>query len=143
MKTQANMKGVALVEIIVAIVIFSMSIGGIAALLSSTASRSAEMMSRAQAASIATAYLSSILAEPFDDVDDYNGQDHPSPRDQFGNVIAGLNQYRVQVAVNNIQLGDAPDNVPALRVDVTVTGPSGDVTVLSGYRSNYAGQILY
>jgi MSHA pilin protein MshD len=141
--SRSMIRGVALVELVVAIVIFSISVAGIAALLSSNASRSAEMMSRAQAASIASAYLEQILAEAFDDVDDHHGTDHPGARDQFGNVVAGLDQYRVQVAVNNVQLGDAPDNVPALRVDVTVTSPAGDVTVLSGYRSDYAGQILY
>jgi Tfp pilus assembly protein PilV len=148
--------GVALVEIIMAIVIVSFCAVSVLGLLSSIASHSANAMSRTESTSIATAYLAEILSKEFadsgvdgetnrasfDDVDDYLNLPDTIPRNQFGTAL-GLNQYSVQVAVQAVQLGNAPDDVAARLVTVTVThSTTGSVTRLSGYRTAHVNQVI-
>lgn len=151
-------RGVTLVELVIAIVVISVSITAVMGLLGSISISSAAPMLRTQSTSIAAAYLDEVLAKPFqdpdgidnevtrttfDDVDDYNTYTDVGVRNQTDTAVAGLNQYTARVDVFAIALGAGANNIPALRVQVTVTDPSGARTVISGYRTNYAGQVLY
>lgn len=80
-----------------------------------------------------------------DSICDYAGHADSSgagagPRDQNNNAL-GLDDYAVQVAVvqdNTATLGALRgDTCDVMRVDVTVTGPTGVSFTLSGYRTNY------
>jgi Tfp pilus assembly protein PilV len=148
--------GIALIEVIVAILIVSFCVMSILGLLSSMASHSADAMGRTESTSIANAYLAEILskefADPnaggetdrrlFDDVDDYLNLPDTTPRNQFGTAL-GLNQYRVEVTVHNDHLGTAPNDVAAKRVTVTVThSTTGAITRLSGYRTAHTNQVF-
>jgi hypothetical protein len=57
-----------------------------------------------------------------------------------GALIAGLDRYRVRVAVQDDLL---PNNVPSRRIEVTVTGPANVPVLLTGYRTDYTGQVHY
>jgi hypothetical protein len=148
--------GVALVEIVMAIVIVSFCAVSVLGLLSSIASHSVNAPSRTESTSIATAYLAEILSKEFvdtgvdgetnrasfDDVDDYLNLPDTIPRNQFGTAL-GLNQYRVQVTVRDVQLGNVPDDVAARLVTVAVTdSTTGSVTRLSGYRTAHVNQVI-
>jgi MSHA pilin protein MshD len=91
-----------------------------------------------------TRYSSTL---PFDNVNDYHGFDSntavPSGiRSIDGNLITGLEGYRVQVSVAGQTLGgignDASGNPQSLLVTVTVTGPGNTTVTLNGYRTRYA-----
>jgi MSHA pilin protein MshD len=93
------------------------------------------------------------ITAPFDNVNDYHGFDSStaSPagiRDIDGTVIAGLDNYRVQISVAGQPLGgianDANGLPQSLLITVTVTttaGPSATAT-LQGYRVRYAPNAL-
>jgi prepilin-type N-terminal cleavage/methylation domain-containing protein len=148
-------RGMTLIEVVIAITVIAMCVTAVVGLLSAIATRSASSMVASQSTAIASAYMEEILSKAFtggsnppgrqnfDDVRDYNNLLDNGARDHTGAPIAGLAQYRVQVIVTTVQLGTAPDNVPARRADVRVTGPNGSVVRLLGYRTNYAAQVLH
>lgn len=155
--TRRRARGATLIEVIVAISVIALSMTAVLGLLSAIAVRSTHPMLATQSASIAGAYLEEILSKAyqdpdgvneagrqnFDDVLDYDGLDELGARDHTGAVIAGLAGYRVRVSVMSLQLGSpASRATTARRVDVRVTDPSGITTLLSGYRTDYIGQIL-
>lgn len=87
------------------------------------------------------------LSNPFDHVNDYHGFDSntavPSGiRTIDGNLIAGLDGYRVTVSVAGQTVGgignDASGNPQSLLITVTVTGPGNTTVTLNGYRTRYA-----
>ena len=144
-------RGATLVELVIAIVVIAIAITAVLGLLSSIAIRSAGAMSATEAASIAGAYLEEALSKAyqdtngpevgrqnFDDLLDYNFTDN-GVRDALGNPVAGLAQYTVTISSTPAALGAVPN---AIRVDVRVTAPNGTVTRLSGFRTNYAGQVV-
>jgi MSHA pilin protein MshD len=113
--------GATLIELIVSIVIVSVSVTGIMMVISNTTRASADPMLRTQATAIAEAYLEEILSQAlndpdttetggaeagetranFDDVSDYHGlADTGGAIDQSGNPIAGLERYNVSVDVS-------------------------------------------
>lgn len=84
----------------------------------------------------------------YDDVCDYDGIVDAGARDELGNAIAGLDDYTVEVTVNDsgVTLDSAPalpaldaDNGEVVRIDVTVRHPQlpGGSIAISGYRANY------
>jgi MSHA pilin protein MshD len=142
--------GMTLVELVIAITVIAIAVTSVLGLLSSIAVRSANAMTSTQSAAIAGAYLDEALSRAyahtvgpaaranFDDVRDYNFIDNGA-RDANNNAIPNLNQYTVQITAGLAALGAVPD---AIRVDVTVTAPNGTVTQLTGFRTNYAGQVI-
>jgi len=152
--------GVTLIELVITIVIVAISVTAVLGVLSMLATGSADAMIRNQAVAIASAYLEEITLKPYsdpdgvaaleatrdlyDDVSDYNGLVDPSvlgggvgARDQFGNAIAGLDQYTVTVTVGAGTLASIP-GVDVRRIDVNVQYPSAHVNVtISGYRTNF------
>jgi len=144
-------RGATLVELVIAIVVIAIAVTAVLGLLSSISVRSAGAMSATQSASIAGAYLEEALSKAyqdpngpeagrqnFDDVQDYNFTDN-GVRDATGTAVPGLGQYTVQISTIPVALGAVPN---AIRVDVAVTAPNGNVTRLSGFRTNYTGQVV-
>jgi Tfp pilus assembly protein PilV len=139
-----------LIELVIAITVIAMAVTAVLGLLAAISMRSAAAMTSTQAASIASAYLDEALSKAypatagpagraaFDDVRDYNFVDN-GVRDANDNVVPGLNQYTVQIQAGLAALGAVPD---AIRVDVIVTTPNGAATRLTGFRTNYAGQVV-
>jgi MSHA pilin protein MshD len=155
--TSKRARGMTLIEVIVAVTVISISITAVLGLMSAIAVRSAGAVVGTQSQAIAAAYLSEILAKSyqdptgagevgrqnFDDVLDYNGLDELGARDCTDTAIAGLNQYRVRVTVTTVDFGSpAPKAVPARRVDVSVTDPTGLTILMTGYRTSYTGQVM-
>jgi MSHA pilin protein MshD len=141
------------VELVVTIVVVAIALAGTLQVAGAALRRSADPVLAEQAGAVARAYLEEILAKSFtappcpapaatralyDTVCDYDGLDDQGARDQLGAPVAGLEAFRVRVALDPAaSLGGltGPDDV--VRVDVRVThGSSVDLT-LSGYRGAY------
>lgn len=134
--------GMTLIELIIAIVVIGICVVSMLSLLSSLSVRSAASMTRTQATAVAASYLDGVLALPPAAVATYSA-DHTGAQDATGAAVAGLERYRVQVSVFGDTLGAAPNDVPASRIEVTVTDPTGATTRLTGYRVTHAGQVLH
>jgi MSHA pilin protein MshD len=145
-------RGMTLIEVIIAMVVVGICIVAALSMMSSLSMRSASSMTRTQAAAIAASYLDEILGKRFladgrevsraqyDDVLDYDDLDEMGARNINGAIIPGLDRYRVRVDVNGELL---PNNVLARRIEVTVTDPSNVPVLLTGYRTDYTGQVHY
>jgi len=145
-------RGVTLIEMVIAIMIVAIAVGGVLGALAAISSRSSDAMVQQQAIAVAQAYLDEILqrwvVDPggtppntgrgsWDTVDEYNGLVDVGARDQYGNAIPALAGYTVSVAVSaSGGLGGLP-SATTRRIDVTVTHAPGVSVVLSGYRVNY------
>lgn len=144
-------RGVTLIELIVAMVVITVALAGILSVINYTTRHSADPVLRHQAIAIAEAYMEEIclksFADPdadgevsrdlYDDVDDYNGLSDTGARDQNGNAITGLENYSVAVTVLSQNYGPTGNQVPGLRVAVTVTDPAGESLTLAGFRADY------
>ena len=150
-RTRRAARGLTLIELIVTITIVGVAVTGVLGPLTSIATRSAQAMVQQQAAAIAAAYLDEVLLKPYldpdatpiealralyDDIGDYAGLVDNGALDQFGNAVAGLDQFQVSVSVGPGTLGGVPA-ADVRRVDVTVTHPTGVQVLLSGYRTRY------
>lgn len=147
--------GATLVELVISVVIISISVTGVMMVVAQTTRSSADPMIRIQAAAIAQAYMEEVLAQAlndpdggetggaetgesratYDDVSDYHGlADSGGALDQHGAPIAGLGGYNVAVAVTSTTLGGHP----AKRVAIAVTydGAAGFSLPLVSYRLN-------
>ena len=143
MKMRHRQRGATLIEMVVSIVIVSISLTAVMMVITQIARHSADPMVRTQATAIAQAYMDEILTQPlndpdggetgaaeagetratFDDVSDYHGlTDQTGARDQTGAPIAGLEGYNVSVTVTTTTLG----GYPAKRIAIDV-GFDGDV----------------
>ncbi|MDJ0740654.1 MAG: prepilin-type N-terminal cleavage/methylation domain-containing protein [Gammaproteobacteria bacterium] len=155
MRKRQRQHGATLIELVVSIVIISISVTSVMMVVANATQRSADPMVRTQAISIATAYLEEILSqaltEPsgvdtgaaeagevratYDDITDYHGlSDAAGAIDQFGNPIVGLEGYNVAVDV----AASTVNGDPASRVRVTVTfdGDGAFAISLNAYRLN-------
>jgi MSHA pilin protein MshD len=141
-------RGVTLIELVLSIVIVGIAASAVLGLLSFSAKGSADAMIRNQAVAIAQAYLEEIRFKEFasngveasrglyNDVSDYNGLNNVGARDQFGNAIAGLNDYNVTVSVGGGTVGGVSGAGNIKRIDVTVQhAATGLSVVLSGYKA--------
>lgn len=155
MPSLKRQSGATLIELIVSMVIISISVTAIMMVVVNTTRNSADPMIRVQATSIADAYLEEILSQSlldpsggdvggpeagevratFDDVNDYAGlNDASGALDQQGNPISGLEGYNVTVSVASTPLaGNA-----ATRILVSVSHDANPAVTLnlSTYRLN-------
>lgn len=155
MNRLSRQRGATLVEMVISIVIISVTVTAVMMVITQVSRSSADPMVRTQATAIAQAYLDEILVqaldEPdgaesggpesgetranFDDVSDYHGlDDNAGARDQTGALIAGLDAYNVNVSVTTTMLG----GYPAKRILMQV-GFDGDAALsvpLVAYRMN-------
>lgn len=145
-----------LVELVIAIVIVGIAAAALYTAMASITGRSADPMLRQQSLAIAEAYLEEILAQDFldptshdqcptppatgragyDNTCDYAGLDDAGARGADGALIAGLQDYRVRVAVTP-QAFNGLTAAAALQVVVTVEAPDGQTLTLSGWRTCY------
>lgn len=145
-----------LVELVVAIVVISISMTGTMILVDTTTRRSADPMLERQAISIAESYLEEILQKAYldpndgalcpapegnralyDNVCDYDGLDETGARNQNGDAVVGLEDYRIAIGVDTTAtLGGLSGSANVIRIDATVTDPMGNPIRLSGYRTN-------
>jgi MSHA pilin protein MshD len=147
-----GVRGVTLIELVTAITIMAIAGVAVIAAISAITRRGANTMVRQQAVAIAEAYLEEILLQPvtepagggtpvgranFNDVDQYNNLTDVGAADQFGNSIANLSAYTVNVAVTQSTALTGITGPNARRIDVTVTDPTGVTVMLSGYRANF------
>lgn len=128
-------RGFTLIESIIALVVLAAAAAGVLLVYAETTARSADPMIRAQAQSVATAYMDEILlqayADPdtgatggteeadradYDDVWDYDAITGEPPTDRTGNSIGALSDYTVDV--------DVTGGLPAV-ITVTVAHDSG------------------
>ncbi len=155
MLTSLRQQGTTLIELIISIIIIGVALSGILLVMNQNTGTSADPLIQHQAIAIGEAYLEEILDKPFvdpqapdgeanrnqyDDIDDYNAIVAQVPRDQNGNVIAGLSNYSVTVTVVNEAIGPAGNQAPAgqaSRVTVSVATPTNTTVQISGYRTNF------
>ncbi len=153
---RAASAGMSLIELVIAIVVVAICLTGAFALVDTTVRRSADPMLERQATAIAEAYLEEILQHAyqdpddarvcpapeasralFDNVCDYDGLVDSGARSQVGTAVAGLEGYRIDVAIDRkATLGDLAGDAAVLRIDVSVTDPLGRTLRFSAYRSN-------
>lgn len=160
MNRPRKQRGATLIELVITIVIISISVAAVISTLSNMTAHSADPMVEAQAVAIAESYLEEIMLKPFldpttgtvcpappsggrsvyDNVCDYNGLVDNGAHDQSGAAPSGLDlsAYTVSVAVNqSASLNKLSGSGQVLRVDVNVTYGSLVNITLSGYRTNY------
>ena len=155
-RTSRRVAGTSLIELVVAIVVISIALTGTMLVVDTTTRQSTAPMLERQALSIASAYLTEAVAldylDPetsdvcptpeatrnlYDNVCDFDGLDQTGVRDQFDTAITGLEGYRVQIdVVTNASLGALTGPNDVLRIDSTVTDPTGRRVVLSAFRTN-------
>lgn len=144
MFTRFRQDGLSLIELVIFIVIVSVSIVGILSVMNVTVMHSADPMIRKQAAALADSVLEEILlmdyADPdgvsgettratFDDVDDYNGKSNTV----FADLPPELAAYVIGIVVA------APavlNGVTMKQVTVTVTNGAESISMI-GYRAHY------
>jgi len=134
-------------EILITVVVISLAATALMSVFGSTVATSADPVLEHQATAIAEAYMEEILLKDFapgpgntrptyDDVLDYNGLPDAVVRDQNGVAIGALSDYSISVSV----VADGLNGIAAIdsmRIDITVSHPSIDDVLLSGYRTNY------
>jgi len=139
--------GLTLIEVTVAIVVIATAAATLLGLTSTLATRSADALVASQATSIASAYLSEIVAKPYDDpnggtetdraayddIGDYLGIDSVI-RDSRGVAVPGLGGYQVEVVLSG-QVNFGAPAVPARLVTVNVTDLLGQRTSLGAYKT--------
>jgi len=119
-------RGFTLIELIIAIVVIGVAVGGVMLLVANVAARSVDPMIQTQAVYIAQSYLEEALLRPYDGPADcagprdqwlgvaaYDCINAQTPTDQQGNGLPGLSAYRVTVNVSDTSLG----GVAARRVE--------------------------
>lgn len=76
-----------------------------------------------------------------DDVDDYHNFIARSPKDRFGNAMAGFNGWRVFIEVEWVESDDpaepASSETGLKRITVKVTSPTGAISSLAALRSTH------
>lgn len=160
MCTRHNQRGISLVELIMFIVIVSVALAGILLVMNNITRQSADTLVRKQALAVAESLLEEIELQDFiavaavtnatpanrstvyHIVTDYNNYTTAGAGIfTFDNstAVAGLGNYNVNpkvvVALAGGDLGVAAAS--AVRITVSVTDPSGQVTVVDGYRTAY------
>jgi len=160
---KGKLKGFTLVELVISMLVFTISVVGVYSASSRITNQSADPLLRSQALAIAKSYmeevrlkqyapLSSCPTVPgtggranFSHVCHYSLLIDGVAKDQFGNNLSGFSQYSVKVTVNQSSvLGPFGSQVPladALLITVTVdhaANPTGSILAkLSAYRVNY------
>lgn len=145
-------RGFTLIELLIALVVLAAAASGVMLIFADATAHSADPQIRAQARSLAEAYMDEILLQAYsdpdqpetgnaeageargsyDDVWDYRAIGTEAPHDQFGNAIAPLSDYSVNVAI-----AGTPGSTPA-RITVTVDHGNGRVSYsLYSERADY------
>lgn len=145
-KSIGRQAGLTMVELIVAMVIVAIAIGGLIAAVNSSSRNSADPVVLRQMASIAEGTMEEVLLVPYDeaanaagrvnfnDIWDYRAWTSATITDVEGTTVPGLNNYGVSVTVANAALGNVPAE-RAARITVTATYPGYPPVVLQAWRT--------
>lgn len=156
MSTRTAQTGLSLIELVVFIVIVSVSVIGILSVMNITTQHSADPMVRKQAIAFAETLLEEVMTKNYcdpdfpsspactvsveasrdlyDDIEDYNGKTFQGADTLAGvNTVPALAGYSgtVTVAAEAIASG-----VPMRKITVTVSGGLEPINLI-GYRANY------
>ena len=152
-----HQRGISLIELIMFIVIVSVSLAGILLVMNLVTRHSADPLIRKQALAVGESMLEEIKLQPLSGVGcagalgpDGNRTvatsvcDYANYRTTNGILdfstnqpVAGLNNYNVTVAMNNSlgTFGGTPVNAgSAVEITVAVTDPAGETIDVTGYR---------
>lgn len=145
-----RMAGVTLVELIIAMVIVAVALGGLVSAFTRATRASVDPVVQRQMVAIAEGMMEEVLLKPYavgpgtgsrlqyDDIWDYNGYPDDSPvTDVGGAAVAGLERYRVTVDVAALAAGGIagiPVAGDAARIRVTVRSGADSLT-LTGWRA--------
>jgi len=153
-----RMRGFTLVEMVVAMVIIGVGLGGVLLTFNTVVKSSADPMIQKQMVAVAEELMEEILLKPhavagtaptnalaacgaalsvrsgFDDVRDYHLYRTTGVCDVDGDAVAGLESYAVSV---NVSLASWQGVADTLRIEVTVTR-GGESFRLIGWRTPYA-----
>lgn len=153
--TKQLSQGATLVELIISIVVLSVAAVGIFGAIGTLVGRSADPLIRHQSLAIAEAYVEEIqsmsFALPgacpavpggggradFNAICHYDGLVDNGAVDQNGVSIGNLTNYTVSVSVTGSTGLGGLTAANAARIDVSVTGPTNEVVLMTAYRSNY------
>lgn len=141
-------RGLALIEVVIAIAVIATAAGAVLAASSLGAVQQSRLYVQQQALSAAQSYLDEITGKPFadpdgvnnetqrarfDDITDYAGLRDVGARDAAGQVIAGLGTFTVRVAVtpSNAIPGIAATDLRRIEVRVAAAGTEA---VLVGFK---------
>ena len=148
-RRKAPQRGVALIEIIVAIVLISIMAAVVLSQTAASASGGSAAMVATEADSVANSYLELIagrnfvdpdgvdgelLRANFDDVDDYDGVTDVGARDATGASIAGLSALTIRVSVRASGALAGVAAIDAKRIDVTVLDRMGLSHLATAYK---------
>lgn len=161
----STQRGTTLIELVIAIVIAGIMLGGIVGTFNRTVERSADPMIGQQSMLVAKALMEEILLKPFldpalqtvcptppvagrtayDNVCDYHGYTSTNAvSDQQGNNLAGLAGYSVSISVipalDSDELGDIP-STRALKIEVTVNNALSRPLTLTAWRACYESTV--
>jgi len=140
--------GATLIELIVTIIIISVSLTGIFSIVNYTTSHSVDPMLQQQAIAVAESYIEEItlltVNDPngsntgetrssFDNIYDYDGLNDVGARDQNANVITGLENYTVSVSIEDELISTKNMTV----ITVTVSRAGTQTITLTAYRADY------
>lgn len=143
-----KVRGATLIELIITIIVIGIALSGILNVVILTTSHSADPMVQRQAIAIAESYLEEIVLLPvtaspdtsvagdrstFDNIADYNGLSDTGVVDQNGNAIAGLESYSIAVSI----VDQSVSTINMKAITITVSRPSTQDIVLTGYRADY------
>lgn len=150
-----NQSGASLIEMVISVVIISITVTSVMMVIFQTTVNSANPMIRTQAIAIAEAYMGEIMAQPlldpagsdtgsaeagearpnYDDVTDYHGlSDQTGAVDQAGNGIAGLEGYNIAIQIVPWTLNGR--SARRIRIDVTYDGDADFTFPFVAYRLN-------
>lgn len=146
-------RGFTLIELVMGIVIVLIIISGLFAALTTIGASSGDPLPRTQAISIAESYLEEIRLQGYASLGScpavpapgtraqfiktchYQGLVDNGARDQFGNLITGLENYQITVTINqSAQLGGIPA-ADAQLIKVSVISPANETLSISSYRT--------
>lgn len=149
--------GYSLVELVIALVVLGIGLGGMVAVMSLGVTHRADALQDLRMLQIVENTLQEIQSRPFaedgsstacqvtreeaaraefDDVDDYHGLDESPPRDAFGQPYPQAEGMRLQVAVSCRGQDLGLDRQAAKRIRVRVTDAQGETLMLTAYRSS-------
>lgn len=158
-------KGTTLIELVIAIIVAGVMMGGMMSAYSTVISRSADPMLTQQSLLVAKSLMEEILLKPyldpttqstcpapdpdgrpsFNNVCDYNGYVSAGGiTDHQGNSLAGLTQYSVSVTVAPATGANALGSIDvdrALKIQVTVTNPLARPVTLAAWRACYESTV--
>ena len=136
--------GFTLIEIIISMVVISISVSGVLMAINFTVSHSADPVIQHQSITVAESYLDEIMLQSYatmansggratyNDISDYNGLTDTGVKNQYGTAISGLENYNVSISVTSTTI----TGIAMKQVNVSVTGPDGTAISISAYNKS-------